>query len=45
MISSFTDEFDFILTIRLGDPIINDKLTVAMSTQQFNDRLSIKKQI
>ena len=42
MISSFTDEFDIGFDYSLGDPITNDKLTVAMSTQQFNDRLSIE---
>jgi hypothetical protein len=42
MISSFTDEFDIGFDYSLGDPISNDKLTVAMSTQQFNDRLSIQ---
>ena len=42
MISSFTDEFDIGFDYSLGNPITNDKLTVAMSTQQFNDRLSIQ---
>ena len=42
MISSFTDEFDIGFDYSLGDPITNDKLTVAMSTQQFNDRLTIE---
>jgi hypothetical protein len=42
MISSLTDEFDIGFDYSLGNPITNDKLTVAMSTQQFNDRLSIQ---
>ena len=42
MISSFTDEFDIGFNYRLGDQISNDELSVAMSTQQFDDRLSIQ---
>jgi hypothetical protein len=42
MISSFSNEFDIGFNYTLGDQISNDELSVAMSTQQFNDRLSIR---
>ena len=41
MISKFSDDFDIGFNYRPGDVISNDEVTVAMSTQQFNDRLNI----
>ena len=42
MISKFSDDFDVGFNYSPGDEISNDEVTVAMSTQQFNDRLTIK---
>ena len=42
MISSFTDEFDIGFNYTLGNQLSNEELSVAMSTQQFNDRLSVE---
>ena len=42
MISKFSDDFDIGFNYRPGDEISNDEVSVAMSTQQFNDRLSIE---
>jgi hypothetical protein len=42
MISSFTDEFDIGFNYTLGNQLSNEELSVAMSTQQFNDRLNIE---
>ena len=42
MISKFSDDFDIGFNYSPGDEISNDEVTVAMSTQQFNDRLTIK---
>ena len=42
MISKFSDEFDIGFNYSPGDEISNDEVTVAMSTQQFNDRLTIE---
>jgi hypothetical protein len=41
MISSFTDEFEVGFNYSVGDLITNNELSLAMSTQQFNDRLKI----
>jgi hypothetical protein len=41
MISKFSDDFDIGFNYTPGDLISNDEVTVAMSTQQFNDRLNI----
>ncbi len=41
MISKFSDDFDIGFNYTPGDIISNDEVTVAMSTQQFNDRLNI----
>mgnify|MGYP002859469418 FL=1 len=41
MISKFSDDFDIGFNYTPGDVISNDEVTVAMSTQQFNDRLNI----
>jgi len=41
MISSFTDDFDIGFNYSAGDLITNNELSLAMSTQQFNDRLRI----
>ena len=41
MISSFTDEFEIGFNYSVGDVITNNELSLAMSTQQFNDRLKI----
>ncbi len=41
MISSFTDDFDVGFNYSMGDLITNNELSLAMSTQQFNDRLKI----
>ncbi|MEK9619564.1 MAG: translocation/assembly module TamB domain-containing protein [Flavobacteriales bacterium] len=42
MISSFTDEFDIGFNYTLGNQLSNEELSVAMSTQQFNDRLTVE---
>ena len=42
MISSFTDEFDIGFNYTLGNQLSNEELSVAMSTQQFNDRLNVE---
>ena len=42
MISKFSDDFDIGFNYRPGDEISNDEVSIAMSTQQFNDRLSIE---
>lgn len=42
MISNFSDDFDIGFNYRPGDNISNDEVAVAMSTQLFNDRLTIR---
>ena len=42
MISKFSDDFDIGFNYSPGDEISNDEVSVAMSTQQFNDRLTIE---
>ncbi len=42
MISKFSDDFDLGFKYSPGDEISNDEVTIAMSTQQFNDRLTIE---
>lgn len=42
MISNFSDDFDLGFNYRPGDEISNDEVAVAMSTQLFNDRLTVK---
>ncbi len=42
MISKFSDDFDIGFKYSPGDEISNDEVSVAMSTQQFNDRLTIE---
>ena len=41
MISNFSDDFDIGFNYSPGDNISNDEVAVAMSTQLFNDRMSI----
>ena len=41
MISSFSDEFEIGFNYSPGDLITNNEVSLAMSTQQFNDRLKI----
>lgn len=42
MISKFSDDFDIGFNYRPGDEISNDEVSIAMSTQQFNNRLTIE---
>ena len=42
MISKFSDDFDLGFNYRPGDDISNDEVAVAMSTQLFNDKLTVK---
>jgi len=42
MISNFSDDFDLGFNYRPGDEISNDEVAVAMSTQLFNDKLTVK---
>jgi len=42
MISNFSDDFDIGFNYRPGDEISNDEVAVAMSTQLFNDKLTVK---
>ena len=42
MISNFSDDFDLGFNYRPGDEITNDEVAVAMSTQLFNDKLTVK---
>ena len=41
MVSSFTDQFEIGFKYAVGDTITDNQLSLAMSTQQFNDRLKI----
>ncbi len=41
MISNFSDDFDIGFNYSPGDNISNDEVAVAMSTQFFNDRLTV----
>ncbi len=41
MISSFSNQFEIGFNYSVGDVITNNELSLAMSTQQFNDRLKI----
>ena len=42
MISHFSDDFDLGFNYRPGDEISNNEVAVAMSTQLFNDKLTVK---
>ena len=42
MISKFSDDFDIGFNYSPGDNISNDEVSVAMSTQQFNNRLTFE---
>lgn len=42
MISNFSDNFDIGFNYRPGDQISNDEVAIAMSTQLFNDQLTVK---